>query len=75
MPVQRALEALRHGNAPRKAYEHMQAGAQGIESVTKSILRYYNKDDSLWREAMENVADAMLILNEEQDAIEKEDRE
>ncbi len=68
LTVERALKALRHGNGPRKAYEHFCCGAQNLESVTKSVLHYCGKDPARWREARESVVRALEVLEAEEGA-------
>lgn len=70
LAVERALEALRHGNGPRKAYENLCNGvpAQDPESVARSILNYYGIDPGRWEEAFGSVLQAMQVLEAEEGA-------
>jgi hypothetical protein len=65
LTVQRAVEALCHGNAPRKALENYHAGVQDFESVVRSVLHFWHKDAGLWREAAPNVLAALNDFVEE----------
>ena len=65
---ERALEALRHGNAPRKAFENYRAGVQDFESVVKSVLHFWHKDTSRWQDAAPVVVAAVDAHTEAEDA-------
>lgn len=65
LTVERAIEALRHGNAPRKALENYRAGVQDFESVVRSVLHFWHKDADRWKEAAPSVLDALNGLDEE----------
>ena len=64
--VERALEALHDGNAPRKALENYREGAQDFESVVKSVLYFWGQDIGHWNlESATSVLSALSILDEE----------
>jgi hypothetical protein len=44
---EKAVQALTHGNAPRKALEHYRSGNQDLSSVVKSVMHYFarGRDD------------------------------
>jgi DNA-binding transcriptional ArsR family regulator len=65
LSVASAVEALRNGNAPRKALENYHAGVQNFESVVRSVLHFCYKDTEHWKEAAPNVLAAVNLLDEE----------
>ncbi len=68
LTVERALEALRHGNGPRQAWENYRAGTQDFKSVVKSVLHYWHKDAERWQDARESVVRALAALEAEEGA-------
>jgi len=66
LSVERAVEALRRGNGPRKALENHNAGIQNFESVVRSVLTFLQGDQGRWKEAAPNVMAAMSRLDEEE---------
>ena len=67
LTVGRALEALRHGNGPRKAYENLCRGDQDLESVAKSVLVYHGMDAGHWQQTLKSVLGALEALEKEGD--------
>ncbi len=65
LSVERALEALRHGNAPRMARDNFRKGVQDFPSVVKSVLHYWHKDSGRWKEAAPGVLEALEALEED----------
>jgi hypothetical protein len=65
LSTERALEALREGNAPRMAFENYRKGVQDFQSVVKSVLVFWHKDTSRWQDAAESVLAAVEDLVEE----------
>ncbi len=64
LPKERALEALREGNAPRMALANYRKGVQDFPSVVKSVLHYWHKDTGRWQDAVPNVLAALEALEE-----------
>ncbi len=64
LSVERAAEALRNGNGPRKALENYRAGTQDFKSVVKSVLHFWHNDAERWREALPSVMAALEVLEE-----------
>ncbi len=64
LPEERALEALREGNAPRMALANYRKGVQDFPSVVKSVLHYWHKDTGRWQDAVPNVLAALEALEE-----------
>ncbi len=62
---ERAVEALREGNAPRMALANYRKGVQDFQSVVKSVLVFWHKDTSRWQDAAENVLAAVEGLVKE----------
>jgi hypothetical protein len=53
---EKAVLALTHGNAPRKALEHYRNGDQDLETVVKSVMHYFNRGRDYveaWRDPVE----------------------
>ena len=65
LTVERAVEALRHGNAPRKALENYRNGVQDFESVVRSVLHFWHKNAERWKEAAPSVLGALDDLADE----------
>ncbi len=67
LSVERAVEALRDGNGPRKALENHNAGIQNFESVVRSVLTFLHGESGRWKEAAPSVLAAISRLEEEEE--------
>ncbi len=64
LSIERAVEAMRDGNAPRMALENYRKGVQDFNTVVKSVLVFWNKDTSRWQDAVPVVVAALDTLAE-----------
>jgi len=70
--VGKALEAMRHGNGPRKVAENVLAGTQKLPDLAKSVMNYYGaKRFDGWEEWLEPALEALESLSPEEDAAEE----
>jgi hypothetical protein len=66
--VAAALDAIRHGNGPRKAFENVLEGTQKLPHLAKSVAYYYGaKRFDGWEEWLDPEAEALDTLASESD--------